>query len=418
MPSIDRIPEVEVPSDMTASPPVARIGDRALFPTLKARAYLNHAGIAPPSTAVTAAVSEMLQTYAAEGTGAIFHYRKVMEGLRRRLGTLLGVASDQIAFTTNTSQGVINIALCLPWRPGATVICFEGEFPANVTPWQQAAKRHGLSLKMQPLQAFATDEAAALNALEEVLAHEDVQLVAVSSVQFQTGLRMPIEAITKLCHRHGAEIFVDAIQSVGVIPTDLGALGVDYASGGGHKWLMGLEGTGWLYAHPERAKALRPEVAGWLSHEDAISFLFQGEGHLRYDRPIRNRIGFVEAGMPNIAGIVSLDAATAQIQHLGVAAIWKHLTHYLDQLEAGLLSRGFESLRATSPSNQSAILSVTPPNRLSTVTLGQQLEDKGITCAIPDGKLRFAPHWPNSQSEVGLILHTIDECLRNVPAFS
>ena len=403
----DHIPE----SEILPQAPAPQLGSRALFPTLKARSYVNHAGISPPSTVVTRAVSGMLKRYAEEGTGAVFYYRKVMEGLRIRLGRLLGTSAENIAFTTNTSQGVISIALCLPWRPNASIVCFDGEFPTNVTPWQQAAARYDLNLKMLPLAPYATDESHALETLEKVLAQEDVQLVAVSSVQFQTGLRMPLEAMTRLCHQYGTEIFVDAIQTAGVMPTDLSKLGVDYATGGGHKWLMGLEGTGWLYAHPDRVSSLRPHVVGWLSHEDAISFLFRGEGHLQYDRPICKQINFIEAGMPNIAGLVSLDASTQLIEQLGIPGIWQHITEFLRELESGLVQRGFMSLRSNSPANQSSILSVKAPMGVSTLQLAQDLEGKGIVCGIPDGKLRFSPHWPNNLEEVGVILEAVDECL-------
>jgi cysteine desulfurase/selenocysteine lyase len=396
---------------MLSPPPIAQLGSRALFPTLEARAYLNHAAVSPPSTVVQEAIAEVLDAYGREGVSALLHWRQVIEALRGRLGALLGVSASDLAFTTNTSQGVLSVALCLPWRPGSTVVCFDGEFPTNVTPWQRAAIRHDLQLEMLPVSPYASDVGRGLETLEGVLSRTDVQLVAVSAVQFQTGLRMPIEAMTALCHHHGAEVFVDAIQAVGAVPFDLGGLHVDYAAGGGHKWLMGLEGTGWLYAHPDRVASLRPEVAGWLSHTQGLDFLFHGEGHLRYDRPIRPRIDMVEAGVPNVVGLVGLYAAVGLITQIGVPAIWAHLCGYLDALDAGLQERGFESLRASARTAQSSILSVRPPDGVSAVALSKAMGVRGVACSVPDGKLRFAPHWPNAAAEVPLVLGALDEIL-------
>ena len=56
---------------------------------------------------------------------------------------------------------------------------------------------------------------------------------------------------------------------------------------------MGPEGVGFIYAREDKAKNLIPRNAGWLSHRDPTGFLFEGPGELRYDRPIRDRISFL-----------------------------------------------------------------------------------------------------------------------------
>ena len=133
---------------------------------------------------------------------------------------------------------------------GARVIVFEGEYPTNVSVWQRACLQHGLTLYMLPVSDFARAEGADLSALERELSHGDVQLCAVSAVQFQSGLRMPLQRIAQLCHAHGAQLAVDAVQALGSVPFDVQALGVDYAAAGSHKWLMGSDGAGVLYIRP------------------------------------------------------------------------------------------------------------------------------------------------------------------------
>lgn len=388
----------------------AVLGDRALFPDLRARSYLNHAAISPPSAPVRKAVAAACDVYAREGVAALETVLPQRDRVRARLASLVGARPEDIGFVPNTTAGVVDVALCLPWRAGDRVILFEGEFPANVTPWQRAAELFGLELSWLPLSAFERSHEEGLAALDARLA-DGVRLVAVSAVQFRTGLRMPLSAMAERCHARGAELFVDGIQACGAAPLDVVETGIDYLSCGGHKWLMGLEGVGFLYVAPSRVATLRPVVAGWLGHEDALSFLTRGPGHLRYDRPLRRRADVVEQGAQNVVGIAALEASVGLLAELGVEAIGRHVEAFLDPVERGLVRRGFRSHRAVEPAARSAILSVTPPDDVGVTGLWRALGRRGVACSIPDGLLRFAPHWPNALDEVGFVLDAVDEAI-------
>jgi len=392
--------------------PPPRFGDRSLFPDLEARAYLNHAAISPPSAIIRRTLTECVDVYGRRGVEGFFVYGEQRERLRVDVATLIGAASaTEIALNSGTSSGVIAIALCFPWSAGDRVVLFDGEFPANITPWQRAAELFDLRPEMLSVADFHAGDGRGLQRLEETLKSGGVRLVAVSAVQFQTGLRMPLAAIGALCRRYGAELFVDAIQGCGTTTIDVEASAIDYLACGGHKHLMAVEGAGFLYVRQERAAALRPHVAGWLSHEEPIDFLVCGPGHLRYDRPIRRRADLVEAGGYNALGHAALGAGIKIILGLGVEAIHAHANRYNDRLEAGLIARGFASLRTPRASGRSTILSVLPPEGRDGVELQARLGAAGIATSLPDGKLRFAPHWPNDQAEIKLILAAVDEAL-------
>lgn len=391
----------------------AVIGDRALFPRLGPRAYLNHAAISPPSTAVTDAARAVIDDYATRGVGAVLTWVEQRERLRARLAGLIGVQAADIGFVANTSAGVTAAALCFPWQPGDRIALFTGEFPTNVTPWQQAAEAHGLHVDFLPLDGFADGSGDGLARLGAHLQATPTRLVAVSAVQFQTGLRMPLPEMAALCHQHGAQIFVDAIQQIGGVPFD--ASGLDYVACGSHKWLMGLEGAGFLYVHPDRVAALRPRVASWLSHaEGGMDFLFAGAGHLRYDRPIRQRADFVEGGISNSVGLAALEASVALLQQLGPEAIFAHIQRYHDALEPALLARGFASERAADPGARSGTLSVVPPSGVPLGPLAEALGARGVGASTPDGRLRFSPHWPNSLDEIDHVVAALDEALATI----
>ena len=100
------------------------------------------------------------------------------------------------------------------------------------------------------------------------------------------------------------------------------------------------------------------------------------------------------------------------IEQLGVPAIFAHIGGYLDQLESGLLAQGFTSLRASDPAARSGILSMLPPGGVDLIALAAAINERGVGVTMPDGRLRFAPHWPNSPDEVPVVLEVVAESLR------
>lgn len=397
-------------SERATEPPAtrcrARLGDRSLFETLEARAYLDHAAISPASAAVRDQVARVLSDYARGGLVGFKTWLPQRRRLKSKLATLIGCEAEDLGFVPNTTAGVVDVALCFPWKRGDRVLLFEGDFPANVTPWQRAAELFDLELVWLSVEPFTRSNEEGLAAVEEVL-REGVRLVATSFVRFQTGLRLPVNAMGALAHRHGSELFVDGIQGIGVTPFDVA--NIDYLSCGAHKWLMGLEGAGFLYVDPKRVAALEPRVAGWLGHQNALDFLFLGAGHLRHDRPIREEASIVEQGAQNAIGFAALEASVDLIQQLGVDVIFAHVQRYHDALEPELVARGFRSERIAHGASGS--LTVRVPEGVDLLALHASLVEDDIACTTPDGRLRFAPHWPNAITEVPVVVEAIDRAL-------
>ncbi|MGA8890762.1 MAG: aminotransferase class V-fold PLP-dependent enzyme, partial [Anaeromyxobacteraceae bacterium] len=136
-----------------ASGPGPRLGDRSLFPLLEPAAYLNHAGVSPPSDPVRRAVAEVVDDYARRGGGAVPAGLERRESTRAAVARLVGGEAADVALTTSTTTGIQAVALDFPWRRGDRVVLLDGEFPANVTPWQQAAAAFGLEVAFAPLDA-------------------------------------------------------------------------------------------------------------------------------------------------------------------------------------------------------------------------------------------------------------------------
>jgi selenocysteine lyase/cysteine desulfurase len=391
-------------------PKDAVLGSRALFPDLATEAYLNHASLSPPSLAVRQAVERSLHGYATRGMAWYAEEMDCRERLRAKLAGLIGGRPEDLGLVANTSAGVLAVALCLDWSPGDRIVLFEGEFPTNITPWQQTARREGLEIVWQKTEDFRLDRATALERLEDEL-RRGVRLIAMSAVQFTTGQRMPLEAVGELCRRYRAEFFVDGIQALGIVPIDAPAMGIHYFTVGSHKWLMGPEGLGALWVDPAVADRLEPNVAGWLSHEEPFAFLTHGPGHLRYDRGFQPGARMVEAGTFNSLGAAGLEASVDLIEGLGVPRILDHVQRWHDAIEAGLIRRGFSSARMSEADGRSGSLCLRPPGQQSAPDWARALADRGVSVSSPDGWLRLSPSWPNALDETEKVLQVIDRLI-------
>jgi kynureninase len=177
---------------------------------------------------------------------------------------------------------------------------------------------------------------------------------------------------------------------------------------------MGPEGAGFLYVAERCASALKPRLAGWLGHEEPAAFLMGDEPRLRYDNPLKRGAPALETGTSNVIGLGALGASVELLGQLSVPAIHEHADLYLDQLEAGLVERGFRSHRAAVPALRSTLLSVSVPSDVRLSRLAAALRHRGVVCNTPDGLMRFAPHWPNAHEEVSGVLEAMDQALADL----
>ena len=208
---------------------------------------------------------------------------------------------------------------------------------------------------------------------------------------------MPLEEIGALCTQYDCLFFVDAIQACGATSIDVESQQIDFLSTGGHKWLMGVEGTACTYIRKEKIPLLHHRFASWLSHQDGLSFLFEGAGLLRYDRPIKEDASFLEGGVANAIGFSGLDSAINILLKLGVENISQHIQRYITPLEEKMQLLGFQSLRVEGA--ESSILSLIPPKGFTVMNLVPEYAQRGVCITGPDGLLRIAPHWCNNNQE-------------------
>jgi len=368
---------------------------RSLFPVTRELVYLNHAGVAPISTRA----AEALARYAAEATrrGAFRYdafYDSEIERVRGRAATLLGAKSEEIAFVKNTTEGLGFVAQGLDWRPGDRILGCDLEYPSNVYPWW-ALRERGVETTLLP----GRDGRLPLEVVEAALADPSVRMLALSSVEFGSGARNDLAALGALCRERGVLFCVDGIQSLGVLPLDVGALGVDFLSADGHKWLCSVEGCGVFYCSAALQERLRPKVIGWRSVANNHDFD-------TYQTELQPSAVRYEEGTPNTGGIFALGAAIDLILELGVDAIAERVLGLTQRLVEGLQERGAHVVSPRGP-EASGIVAFRWGEESIRRTV-RRLADAKMCLAARRGSVRASPHFYNDEGEIDALLAALE----------
>jgi selenocysteine lyase/cysteine desulfurase len=289
-----------------------------------------------------------------------------------------------------------------PWQTGDRIILIKGEFPGNIVPWLNAAKRFDLTVDWLEIEDLLNETPEFLAAMQR-----NPRFMAVSWVQYQTGVTLDLEQVSQWRERFGITLCVDAIQGLGGLAMDLKKIPLDFVICGGHKWLMGPEGAGFLIIAPEWQAKLKPVLAGWLSQEKPIDFLIQGAGHVDYHKAYRQSADRTEfATMSNVL-FAGLAASIKLLLEADPQRTQKHVPALAEQLRTGMKELGLPVNETYNPSGIASAPLATP--RLQRVL--KALDDKGISATGPDGHLRFAPHFYQTSEEMKLVLETLSEIL-------
>lgn len=344
--------------------------------------YLNHAAVAPWPARTAEAVSRFAEENRRRGAEHYPAWAEVEQRLRERLQRLIGArSSDEIALLKSTSEGLSVVAHGLEWHPGDNVVVPTQEFPSNRIVWEALAA-HGVQVRSVDIASSPDPEAALLNAFDE-----HTRLLSVSSVQFDSGLRLDLARLGRACEAAEVLFCIDAIQSLGAVPLDVREVRADFVVADGHKWMLGPEGIALFYCRRELLETLRLHQFGWHMVEHL------GDYDRRDWEPARNARRF-ECGSPNMLGIHALDASLSLLEEAGGGLIYRNLmnnTSYIIDVLSNLSSEYHLSTPRTED-RHAGIVSFRPVSG-EVRDLHQRLQAGGVVCALRSGAIRFSPHF-------------------------
>lgn len=359
---------------------------RSWFPHIQTgKIWLNHAAVSPLSRRVSAVITEHLND---RSFGDIDVYPKVIAVYNRtkhQLAALINTTPERIAFTSNTSDGLNILAQGLNWKSGDRILLNSSEFPANVVPFLNL-KKFGVEIDFinAPTGEITADD------IERAITPR-TRLLSISFVQFLSGFKADLVAIGKICKQHNVFFCVDSIQGLGAAPLDVQAAQIDFLSNGGHKWLMGLMGLGFVYVSAELQEQIEQRYMGWTSNKHFFSDFF------RYRIDLDETARRYENGTQNYLAIAALGESTSILLDIGISNIHNHLLSLTEQIITFCDTKGFELVTPREQSKRAGIVTIKHPEAQ---TMFNDLTEQRIITSLREGMIRIAPHFYNSDEDL------------------
>jgi cysteine desulfurase/selenocysteine lyase len=354
--------------------------------------HLNHAAVAPWPRRTVDAVTRFARENMQRGSWNYPEWLQTESQLRQRLAALLHAPSvDDIALVKNTSEALSFVAAGIDWQHGDNIVSSNQEFPSNRIVWESLADK-GVELRQAELNSSASPEDALF-----ALVDSKTRLIAISSVQYGTGLRMDLPRIGRFCREHGILYCVDAIQSVGAVQFDVQAIEADFVAADGHKWMLGPEGLGFFYTRSEIRDSLKLTQYGWHMVE-AI-----GDFDRTAWRPAASARRF-ECGSPNMLAIQALNASLSLLLEVGMETVEKRVLDHSRRLIGALQQLpAAEVITPVAEGRFAGIVTFRIAGH-ENQAIFDALHAHGVFCAQRAGGIRLSPHFytPDDRLEAAL----------------
>ena len=238
---------------------------RGAFDIPRDIAWLNCAYMSPLLRSVVEAGTAGLRRKAHPWNIGTEDFFAESEALRSAWAGILGSSPESVAITPSAGYGISLAANHLPLGAGERVLLAEQQFPSNVYPWIERARRSGGEVRFAPRPEDGDWTRAVLAELDERVA-----VVALPQVHWTDGGVFDLVRIGAAARAAGAALVVDATQSLGALPLGTDRVRPDFVAGAAYKWLLGPYALGYLHVAPHQDPA--PLEHNWIQRAKARDF--------------------------------------------------------------------------------------------------------------------------------------------------
>jgi selenocysteine lyase/cysteine desulfurase len=362
---------------------------RHRFPIFEKRVYINSCSQGALSDHVREAYDAYLRDWDEKGAPWEYWVERT-EAARAAFARLINAEPDEIAVTTSLSAGVAALASGLRYAgPRHKIVLTDWEFPTIGQIWHAQESRGARVVHVHEDDSGQIQPRSFRAAIDE-----ETKLVSVTHVCYRNGARLDVESVVRLAHEHEVPVLLDAYQTIGSIPIDVRALGVDFLACGTLKYLLGSAGLGFLYVRKELWESSWPTATGWFADED----IFKMDIH-DYS-PAHNARRF-QSGTPPVPSIYAGIAGIELMQQIGIAETQKHVRRLTELLIEGVDELGGTVATPRDPNRRGALLCIKSTDAERLVV---ELDAEGIDTSSRDGNLRISPHAYNTPEDIKAVL--------------
>ena len=368
------------------------------FPILEKQVYLNSAATGPLLKPVQDAVigwwkaREEAQDVATPDP-------------RNPAAELIHCEMDDIALVHRASQGVNIVAGLVDPGKGENIVLTDLSYPSSVYPWA------GKGAEIKRIQN--TDGFIEVADFEKTI-DDQTKIVCLNRVEWTSGQRHDVKAITQIAHDHGALVLDDAFQAVGAVDVDVNGDDMDFLVFGGEKWLCSAGRAAVLYVKPELVEKYEPEYRFyWRAYKN-----FQWS-YAPWDKPIHDNIESWNGPLVKTAerfdpGCVGedaqsgFDASLRYFNDLGMENIENKVLELSGYLIDGLLDLGISVNTPVKETERAGIVTYTLGEYAGNVRTYEALKKENINVAHRYtggvGGIRISPHFFNTKEEIVRVL--------------
>ena len=351
---------------------------RSEFPALAHWTYLNTATFGQlPRRAVEA----MARHFARRDENACADFLSWFDDhdrLRASLARLFHALPEDVAFIPNAATALALLGAGLDWRPGDEVITLENEFPNQIYAPAHLGRR-GVVMHEAPFERVFD------------LLSPRTRLVALSTVNYSTGYRAPLEELCRECARRGVITFLDGTQSAGALRFDFAAVAPDIFAVNAYKWMLAPNGAGFMLVHPRLRERLEPLAIGWRSH-----YGWRDVDHLHHGAPVfKTSAEKYEGGMLPSSALYALEASVELMLELTPEAIERRVLELASAARRALSALGAEPL----PYVDSPVIAAALPGRDAS-RVAKALKERRVLVSARHNRLRVSPHFYNHEADI------------------
>ena len=369
------------------------------FPVLETQAYLNSAATGPLLSQVKEAVVGWWD--AREG----FQYVD-LPNARGEVAKLIHCEEKSVALVHRASQGVNIVSGLVQPIKEENIVLTDLSYPSSVYPW---VRYQGAEIR----RIRNRDGVIDLSDFERAI-DDKTKIVCLNRVEWTSGLRHDVKAITEIAHEHGALVLDDAFQAVGAVDVDVSKEDVDFLVFGGEKWMCSSGRAAALYVNPRHVEEYEPSYRFyWRVYEN-----FQWS-YAPWDKPVHDNIESWNGPLVKTAerfdpGCVGEDAQCgfhASLQYfneLGIDRIEKRVLGLSEYLIDGLKDLGLKVNTPYEKERRAGIVTYTMDRYEDNAASYEAMKKEGVMVAHRYtggiGGIRISPHFFNTEEEISRAL--------------
>jgi kynureninase len=374
---------------------------RPEFPILERTTYLISNSLGAMPRGVYDALEGYADTWATRGVRA---WQERWWALSTEVGDEIGALMNAAPGSVSTHQNVTTcqaiVASCFEFSGQRnTIVYCDLNFPSVMYFWE-AQRPLGARVQM-----VKTDDGISVPTERLLDAIDDrTLLVPISHVIFRSAYIQDAAAIIEKAHKVGAHVVLDIFQSLGTVPVDVKALGVDFACGGVLKWLCGGPGVGYLYVRPDLGKRLEPRFTGWFAHENSMAF---ETGPIRYTEP---PFRFMN-GTTHVPSLEAARPGLRIIAEAGISRIREKSKRQTTRLIELADRHGWRVNTPRDPEKRGGTVSIDMPD--SEEVCRELLKREILVDWRPKAGVRFSPHFYSKDEELEIAISAVEDIVKD-----